>query len=60
MAGTSADTGFESLDLDSLVLIELAVIPTKQYGIDVAGDELAGAGTVAKVAELLSARGANG
>ncbi|MEU1408705.1 acyl carrier protein [Streptomyces sp. NPDC005728] len=57
---TSADTDFESLDLDSLVLIELAVILTKQYGVQVTGEELATAGTVAKVAELLSAKGANG
>jgi acyl carrier protein len=56
-AETTADTDFESLDLDSLVLIELAVILTKQYGIDVAGEELAAAGNVAKVAELLSAKG---
>ncbi|MFG2603365.1 acyl carrier protein [Streptomyces sp. NPDC048514] len=58
-ADTTADTDFENLDLDSLVLIELAVILTKQYGIDVTGEELATAGNVANVAELLSAKGAD-
>ncbi|MEX1656936.1 acyl carrier protein [Streptomyces pseudovenezuelae] len=57
---TSVDTGFEGLDLDSLVLIELAVMLTKQYGVELTGDEIATAGTAAKVAELLSVKGANG
>ncbi|TQJ37148.1 acyl carrier protein [Streptomyces sp. NBC_00080] len=58
-AETTADTHFESLDLDSLVLIEFAVILAKQYDIDVAADELATAGTAAGVAGLLSAKGAH-
>jgi acyl carrier protein len=59
-ADTAPDTAFHSLDLDSLVLIELSVILTKQYGVDVAGDELAAAGTAAKAAELLSGKAATG
>ncbi|WP_063784223.1 acyl carrier protein [Streptomyces sp. SBT349] len=55
-ADTAVDTDFESLDLDSLVLVELAVMLTKQYDVEVAGDELVAAGTAAKVAELLSAK----
>lgn len=59
-ADTAVDTRFTNLDLDSLVLIELSVILAKQYGVDVAGDELATAQTAAGVAELLSAKGATG
>ncbi|WP_405791536.1 acyl carrier protein [Streptomyces sp. NBC_01506] len=58
-AGTTAHSDFADLDLDSLVLIELAVVLRKQYGVEVAEHELATAGTAAKVAELLSAKGAN-
>ncbi|SEN15560.1 acyl carrier protein [Actinacidiphila rubida] len=58
--GTSAETGFDSLDLDSLALIELAVILTKRYGVEMTGEEVAAAGTVAKVAELVSAKAATG
>ncbi|MGW0757686.1 acyl carrier protein [Streptomyces sp. NPDC002814] len=57
-AETTADTQFHSLDLDSLVLIELSVILTKRYGVQVAGDELATAGTAAKAADLLTQKGA--
>lgn len=58
--GTTADSDFTSLDLDSLVLIELAVVLTKRYGVEVAEHELAAADTAVKVAELLAAKGANG
>ncbi|MFE1442315.1 acyl carrier protein [Streptomyces sp. NPDC058739] len=57
-ADTAVDTQFHHLDLDSLVLIELSVILAKQYGVDVAGDELAAAGTAEAAAELLSERAA--
>jgi acyl carrier protein len=57
-ADTAVDTEFQSLDLDSLVLIELSVILSNQYGVEVGGDELAAAGTAAKAAELLSDKGA--
>ncbi|MGX1915377.1 acyl carrier protein [Streptomyces phaeochromogenes] len=59
-ADMTADSDFAGLDLDSLVLIELAVMLTKQYGVETAEHELTTAGTAAKVAELLSAKGANG
>lgn len=58
-AGTAANTDFQSLDLDSLVLIELAVILTKQYGVEVDGKELATAGTAAKAAALVSEKTAH-
>ena len=58
-AGTAADTDFQSLDLDSLVLIELAVILKKQYGVEVDGKELAAAGTAAKAAALVSKKTAH-
>ncbi|MEU6123013.1 acyl carrier protein [Streptomyces sp. NPDC047123] len=57
-ADTAPDTGFHLLDLDSLVLIELAVILTREYGVEVDGEELAGAGTAARAAELVSAKAA--
>jgi acyl carrier protein len=57
---TSVDTDFGDLDLDSLVLIELAVMLTKQYGVQLTGEELATASTAAKVAELLSVKVAKG
>ncbi|KOV57866.1 acyl carrier protein [Streptomyces sp. MMG1121] len=58
-ADTAGDTDFQTLDLDSLVLIELGVILTKQCGVDVSGEELAAAGTAAKAAELVSEKTAN-
>ncbi|MEU3794763.1 acyl carrier protein [Streptomyces fructofermentans] len=57
-ADTAPDTDFQNLGLDSLVLIELGVILTQQYGVDVAGGELAAAGNAAKAAELVSAKAA--
>ncbi|MEU3254572.1 acyl carrier protein [Streptomyces sp. NPDC006997] len=59
-ADTGVDTRFDNLDLDSLVLIELSVILAKRYGVEVAGEELAAAGTPAGAAELLSGKGATG
>ncbi|TGB13379.1 acyl carrier protein [Streptomyces sp. MZ04] len=58
-ADTAVDTEFQLLDLDSLVLIELGVILSKQYGVDVTGDELASAGTAVQAAELVSEKAAN-
>ncbi|GAA2674769.1 hypothetical protein GCM10010400_41290 [Streptomyces aculeolatus] len=52
-------TDFQSLDLDSLVLIELAVILKKQYGVEVDGKELAAAGTAAKAAAPVSKKTAH-
>ncbi|MEY9214396.1 acyl carrier protein [Thermobifida halotolerans] len=51
------DTRFEDLDLDSLVLIELSVQLTKKFGVEVTDDELFTAGSVARIAELLAAKG---
>jgi acyl carrier protein len=49
-------TAFADLELDSLVLLELSVLLEKQYGVHIPEDELADAGTVAAVADLVSSR----
>ncbi|WP_068754208.1 acyl carrier protein [Thermobifida cellulosilytica] len=53
------DTAFDSLDLDSLALVELSVQLTKKFGVEVTDDELFTAGSVARVAELLATKGAH-
>lgn len=53
----TADTSFELLDLDSLVLVEVAVALTGRYGVDVTEEELHEAGNVARTVELLEAKG---
>ncbi|MBD0711689.1 MULTISPECIES: acyl carrier protein [unclassified Streptomyces] len=55
---TSVDTDFESIGFDSLILVEVAVDLSRQYGVEVADDELQEAGTALGVAELLVAKGA--
>lgn len=52
----TADTVFEELDFDSLVLVELAVILQREFGVEVTDDELADSGTVGKAAALVNAR----
>ncbi|MCD0448633.1 acyl carrier protein [Actinocorallia sp. API 0066] len=54
----TADTTFESLDLDSLVLVEFSVALTRRYGVEVDDDELAEAGSVTGTLELLRSKGA--
>ena len=53
----TAETSFESLDFDSLVLVEVAVALSSRYGITVTDDELYEAGNVAGTAALLEAKG---
>lgn len=56
-ADITADTDFESLELDSLVLLEIAVVLSQRYDVVVADDELQEAGSVAGSIELLRAKG---
>ncbi|MFC4606533.1 acyl carrier protein [Streptomyces maoxianensis] len=51
-------TDFETLDLDSLVLVELAVILNKEYGVEIGDDELKEAQTIANTAALVLQKGA--
>jgi acyl carrier protein len=55
---TTVDTEFELIGFDSLILVEVAVDLSRLYGIEVADDELQEAGTAARAAELLAAKGA--
>ncbi len=55
--GTTADTAYDMLGFDSLVLVELAVALTKQFGVQVTDDELQEAGNIAGTIELLRAKG---
>lgn len=47
---------FTDLGLDSLVLVELAVILKRRYGVTVDDDELIVAGTVERVVSLLDGK----
>lgn len=52
----TADSMFASLELDSLVLVELGVILGNQFGMDINGGELMAAGTIGGAAVLVEAR----
>jgi acyl carrier protein len=52
------DTAFEALSIDSLVLLELAVIVERQLGVVIEEGELTEEQTLAEAAALLSAKGA--
>lgn len=54
---TTAETSFELLDFDSLVLVEVAVALSGRYGITVTDEELHEAGSVAGTVALLEAKG---
>ena len=49
-----AETTFEQLDLDSLVLLELAVLLENRYGIVVNDGQLFEAGTFGAIADLVN------
>jgi acyl carrier protein len=44
---------YESMELDSLVLVELAVLLTKQYGVEVEDWEIEAAKTIENTAVML-------
>ncbi|WP_217165381.1 acyl carrier protein [Streptomyces sp. AC512_CC834] len=52
----SGATDFESLEFDSLVLVELAVILTRDYGVEITDEELAEAETIEATAALVNSR----
>jgi acyl carrier protein len=54
---TTADTSFELLDFDSLVLVEVAVALSTRYDIHVTDDELREAGDIANTVTLLEGKG---
>ena len=56
-AGTTAQTPFERLDFDSLVLVEVAVALASRYHIGVSYEELHDAGTIAGTVALLESKG---
>ncbi|MFJ8982410.1 acyl carrier protein [Streptomyces sp. NPDC102282] len=52
----SGATDFESLEFDSLVLVELAVILTREYGVEITDEELAETGTIEATAALVNSK----
>jgi acyl carrier protein len=54
--GLDATTDFESLDFDSLVLVELAVILTREFGVQGGDDELAATATIGAAAGLVAGK----
>jgi len=54
---TTAETSFELLDFDSLVLVEVAVALSGRYDITVTDGELYEAGDIAGTVALLEAKG---
>ncbi|WP_037856537.1 acyl carrier protein [Streptomyces sp. NRRL S-31] len=54
----SAATDFESLEFDSLVLVELAVILTNEFGVEVTDEELANGRTVGESAAIVARKSA--
>ena len=56
----SAATDFESLEFDSLVLVELGVILTREFDVEVADEELARAGTIGAAALLVVGKTGSG
>ena len=49
----SRDAEFESLDVDSLDLVELAQIVEEEFGVRLEGDDLKGLTTVGQVIDLV-------
>jgi acyl carrier protein len=54
---TTAETSFELLDFDSLVLVEVAVALSGRYDVTVTDEELREAGNIAGTVALLEAKG---
>lgn len=56
-ADLSPDATFADLDLDSLALVEFALVAEKEFGVRIADDEVSPDATVRDAAELLGAKG---
>lgn len=48
------EAGIEDIDLDSLALVELALLIEQETGVSISEDELAGARTVGDISRLMS------
>lgn len=55
-ATMTPNTDLESLAFDSLVFVEMSLLFSREFYVEVGDDELTEAGTVAKIAELLDDR----
>jgi acyl carrier protein len=51
------DATFAQLDLDSLGIVEFAMIAEKEFGVVLAEDEVSPKASVARAVELLAAKG---
>ncbi|MEV7866830.1 acyl carrier protein [Streptomyces sp. NPDC088124] len=56
--GTTAETPYEEMEFDSLVLLELAVHLSKEYGVEITDDEILNASDITETARLLAGKGA--
>ena len=50
------DATFESLDIDSLDLVELAQIVEDEYGVQLKGEDMEGVDTVRKAVDLVMSK----
>jgi acyl carrier protein len=55
-AGVSANTEFEQLGVDSLVLVELALVLRREFGVLVTDEELVSSRTLGAAADLVTSR----
>lgn len=56
--GTTAETSYEAMEFDSLVLLELAVHLSNVFGIEVTDEDILTTGNVTETAGLLADKGA--
>jgi acyl carrier protein len=52
----SADAEFETLDIDSLDLVELAQIVEDEYGVQLKGEDMEGIKTVRQAVDLVASK----
>ena len=52
----SRDAEFESLDVDSLDLVEMAQIVEDDYGVEIKGEDMEGLKTVGQAVDLIAER----
>ena len=55
-AQINADAEFESLDVDSLDLVELAQIVEDEYGVQLKGEDMEGVKTVRQAVDLVMSK----
>ncbi|MGH3758288.1 acyl carrier protein [Actinophytocola sp.] len=54
------DATFAELDLDSLAIVEFALVAEKEFGVPIGEDEVSPQGRVSDALALLDAKGARG